>query len=92
MRCCHRPTWLPGALLGVTLIFSRSRWGIPTLAGALALAVLAGHPQIAIYVWLVTGVYALAREGRLPCVHTGERSLRFSEAALVEWERCGGSS
>ncbi|MGD9497596.1 MAG: hypothetical protein AB7Y46_14945, partial [Armatimonadota bacterium] len=35
--------------------------GVPLLATALALAALAGHFQIAAYVWLATTVYALAR-------------------------------
>ncbi len=58
MNCA---AWLPGALLGVALIFDRSRWGLPLLALALAMTLLAGHFQIAIYVWLVTAVYAFAR-------------------------------
>jgi len=54
-------TWLPGALLGIALIFERSRWGVPVLAGALALTLLAGHFQIAAYVWLAALGYAAAR-------------------------------
>ncbi|MBD3293141.1 MAG: YfhO family protein, partial [Armatimonadia bacterium] len=53
--------WLPGALLGVALIFRGSRWGLPVLALALAMTLLAGHMQIAAYVWMVAGMYALAR-------------------------------
>lgn len=53
--------WLPGALLGVALIFARSRWGVPLLAGSLAMTLLAGHFQIAAYVWMVAAAYALAR-------------------------------
>jgi hypothetical protein len=53
--------WLPGGLLGVALVFSRNRWGAPVLALSLSMSVLAGHFQIAAYVWLATGVYALAR-------------------------------
>ena len=51
-------TWLPGALLGVALIFERSRWGAPVLAVSLGLSLLAGHFQIAAYVWLATALYA----------------------------------
>ncbi len=53
--------WLPGCLLGVSLIYGRSRWGAPTLGVSLAMSVLAGHFQIAAYVWMITGLYALAR-------------------------------
>ena len=53
--------WLPGALLGVALIFRESRWGVPVLALSLAMTLLAGHFQIAAYVWMATGIYALAR-------------------------------
>jgi len=55
--------WLPGALLGVALIFARNRWGMALLALSLAMTLLAGHFQIAAYVWMATGVYALARAG-----------------------------
>lgn len=54
-------TWLPGCLLGVAWIFEHRRGAVLLLSGALALTVLAGHLQIAAYVWLVTAVYALAR-------------------------------
>lgn len=53
--------WLPGAMLGVALVFARSRWGIPVLAVSLAMTLLAGHMQIAAYVWMTAGGYALAR-------------------------------
>ncbi len=47
-------TWLPGALLGVELIFRRRPLiGGVTLALALGLSLLAGHFQIAAYVWMV---------------------------------------
>ncbi len=58
MNCA---AWLPGALLGVVLVFRRSRWGVPVLAGSLAMTLLAGHLQIAAYVWVVTAAYALGR-------------------------------
>ena len=50
--------WLPGALLGIALVFERSRWGVPVLAAALGLTLLAGHFQIAIYLWLAALAYA----------------------------------
>ena len=53
--------WLPGAMLGVSLVYRRSRWGVPALAASLAMSVLAGHFQIAAYVWMLAGLYALAR-------------------------------
>jgi hypothetical protein len=53
--------WLPGALLGVALIFAGDRRGTILLALSLAMTMLAGHLQIAAYVWAVTGGYALAR-------------------------------
>ena len=53
--------WLPAGLLGVELIFRRSRlWGAMVLALALGMSLLAGHLQIAAYVWLVAGGAALA--------------------------------
>ncbi|MEA3401302.1 MAG: hypothetical protein U9R79_08705 [Armatimonadota bacterium] len=53
--------WLPGALLGAAMIFERSRWGVPVVGVSLAMSLLAGHFQIAAYVWLTTVIYALAR-------------------------------
>ncbi|NLO73153.1 MAG: hypothetical protein GX100_03440 [candidate division WS1 bacterium] len=53
--------WLPGAWLGVELLFRRRPGGLPLLAVCLGMAVLAGHLQFTAYVWLSTGVYALAR-------------------------------
>ncbi len=58
MNCA---AWLPGALLGVVLIFKRSRWGVPVLGVSLAMTLLAGHLQIAAYVWAITAGYALGR-------------------------------
>ncbi|MFO8082450.1 MAG: hypothetical protein R6V07_19395 [Armatimonadota bacterium] len=55
--------WLPGTLLGVALIFRPHRWGIPVLSMSLAMTLLAGHFQIAAYVWMTGAVYALARVG-----------------------------
>ena len=54
-------TWLPGAFLGVALVFGGRRWGVPVLALSLAMSLLAGHFQIAAYVWMATAVYAGAR-------------------------------
>lgn len=55
-------TWLPGALLGVELILKRNnRAGMVLAAACLGLAVLAGHMQIAAYVWLTAAAYGLAR-------------------------------
>ncbi len=54
--------WLPGALTGIELTQRGRRcWGIVLLAVSLGLTLLAGHMQIAAYVWMVTGVYALGR-------------------------------
>lgn len=53
--------WLPAGLLGVEVIFRRSRlWGGMVLAGALDMSLLAGHLQIAAYVWLVAAAAGLA--------------------------------
>ena len=53
--------WLPAGLLGVEAIFRRSRlWGGMVLAGALGMSLLAGHLQIAAYVWLVAAGAGLA--------------------------------
>lgn len=35
-------------------------------------------------------LYQLAREGRIPCVRLGEKTLRFSEPALEELAERGG--
>ncbi|MFP4248086.1 MAG: hypothetical protein ACLFU7_00420 [Armatimonadota bacterium] len=53
--------WLPGALLGIALIFRRHRWGIAVLGASLAMTLLAGHFQIAAYVWMTAATYAFAR-------------------------------
>ena len=52
--------WLPMALAGLELARQgKPRRGIPIAGLALALAVLAGHVQIALYVWLAVGVWAV---------------------------------
>jgi len=54
--------WLPGALAGIELTQrGRRGWGIVLLAASLGLTLLAGHMQIAAYVWMSAGVYALGR-------------------------------
>jgi len=54
--------WLPGALAGIELTQRRRRcWGTVLLAISLGLTLLAGHMQVAAYVWMVAGVYALGR-------------------------------
>jgi hypothetical protein len=64
---CELPTvvnsmaWLPGAWLGVELLFRRRHGGLAVLALSLGMTFLAGHLQFAAYVWLTTVVYALAR-------------------------------
>jgi hypothetical protein len=56
--------WLPGVVWSVERTFRRRR---PTnavlIALTLAMSVLAGHLQIAAYVWLVAGAHLLARCG-----------------------------
>ena len=37
-------------------------------------------------------VYALARKGQAGAIRTGERSIRFDERGLAEWQRNGGAS
>ncbi len=54
-------TWLPGALLGIALVFEGDRRGVPVLAAAIALALLAGHFQISAYVCLAALLYAACR-------------------------------
>ena len=55
-------TWLPGALLGIELIIRRrSCRGMVLAAVCLGLSLLAGHMQIAAYVWLTAAVYGLGR-------------------------------
>jgi len=54
--------WLPGALAGIELTQRGRRcWGIVLLATSLGLTLLAGHMQIAAYVWMSAGVYAMGR-------------------------------
>ena len=51
--------WLPMALAGLELARQgRPRLGVPVTGVALALSVLAGHVQIALYVWLAVGIWA----------------------------------
>ncbi len=51
--------WLPMALAGLELA-RRGRWrlGVPVTGLALALAIVAGHTQIGLYVWIATAIWA----------------------------------
>ncbi len=51
--------WLPMALAGLELA-RRGRWrlGVPVAGLALALAIVAGHTQIGLYVWIATAIWA----------------------------------
>jgi hypothetical protein len=52
--------WLPLALGGLEVAFrGRPRRGVPLAALGLALSVLAGHAQVALYVWLAAGLWAV---------------------------------
>lgn len=54
--------WLPGALVGVELALHERRvQGAVLMAVCLAMAVLAGHMQVAGYVWMATAAYAAGR-------------------------------
>ncbi len=56
--------WLPGVVWAVERTFRRQAPANALLVGlTLAMSVLAGHLQIAAYVWLVAGVHVLARSG-----------------------------
>lgn len=58
--------WLPCCLLAAHAFFARPRWGAAALlAGALAMAFLAGHPQIFAYVAGTTLMYCIARLAKL---------------------------
>jgi hypothetical protein len=60
----HSAAWLPGALWGVEIAVQERSWrGVGLAALALAMAVLAGHMQVAGYVWLTTALWGLARVG-----------------------------
>jgi len=54
-------TWLPWAVLGTERLFRARRGGFALLVAALALALLAGHYQIAAYVWLTAALPVAAR-------------------------------
>jgi hypothetical protein len=55
-------SWLPGALWAVEALLHQRPWsGAFALALCLAMSVLAGHMQIAGYVWLVTALWVAAR-------------------------------
>jgi len=55
-------SWLPCCILAAHAFFSRPRWRTAALLGAaLAMAFLAGHPQIFMYVAGTTVLYCLAR-------------------------------
>jgi hypothetical protein len=51
--------WLPMGLGGLELA-RRGRWrlGVPVAGLALALAIVAGHTQIGLYVWIATAIWA----------------------------------
>lgn len=58
----HSATWLPGALWAIeSVLHENRRWGALGLGAALAMAVLAGHLQVAGYVWLTCAVWAAGR-------------------------------
>ncbi len=40
----------------------------------------------------LAAVYKLGREGKAGAIHTGERSVRFDECGLAEWQRNGEAS
>ncbi|MEA2504744.1 MAG: hypothetical protein QOG36_1787, partial [Actinomycetota bacterium] len=52
--------WLPMALAGLELA-RRGRWrlGVPVAGLALALAIVAGHTQIGLYVWIAAAIWAV---------------------------------
>ena len=54
--------WLPGVIWGIERAFRRrAPTGGLLIAAMLAMCLLAGHLQIAAYVWLTAGLHALAR-------------------------------
>ena len=56
--------WLPMALGGLEVARrGRPRRGVPIAGVALALTILAGHVQIALYVWLAAGIWVLVSAG-----------------------------
>jgi len=80
MNCA---AWLPGGLLGGALIFSRNRWGAPVLALSLGMSLLAGHPPTGVYVWLATGLYALARVAWEAANHRPARLGQLAGAVAI---------
>src|ERR671919_1082643 len=75
--------WLPLALGGVTLIFQgRPRFGVPAAAAGLGLAALGGHPQVMIYVWLATALWAAALGLGVIVEHRREKTRDVGRALL----------
>lgn len=69
-------SWLPLALGGLEVARRRSvRLGVPVGGAGLALSVLAGHAQIALYVWLTVAVWAavMSFADALHARHAGRR-------------------
>lgn len=60
----HIMAWLPIQLLSIELLSqknSRPLWGHILLAGSVALSLLAGHPQVALYAIILTAIYGAFR-------------------------------
>ena len=85
--------WLPLALGGIEVARrGRFRRGILLAGVGLALSVLAGHAQIALYVWLATFIWAAAGRGRRPPGGSaaGPVFVRRSAAVVAAFALAGG--
>jgi hypothetical protein len=76
--------WLPLALGGIEVALrSRPRLGVPLAGLALALSVLGGHTQVALYVWLAAGLWtAVAVLGRFVGARRGGSRSALRELGM----------
>lgn len=78
----HVALWLPIILLAIDKILLEKRnvkWWALVLVGALSMAVFAGHIQIALYVFIAAGAYALWRTSSMSST---DRSIAFR---ILSW-------
>lgn len=79
--------WLPLALGGLEVALRGSPWrGVPLAGLGLGLSVLAGHAQVALYVWIAAAIWAVASLLARAWGHRGDRrwlELGWGAAAVA---------